>query len=359
METINIILLTIIAYILYVITMPSSQKVKAEAKTKPKPKHVEDQIDFDMNSLDSLSSELISWDSSLESTGVVAREIMKPNFLDMQFHNDYRDVFTAINNILPERKQLFNPSNRPIRYSEPEVSEVKNMLKDFVGVLNRELKEAVPDTRNKNSGWDELMPEKNMTSGWDKVQNTLGLAASLYAAPGAKAPLRLIGVKRVQKYETDDETKYRIRTVLQKANSEDQIVIDCSFVQDKRALSDENNFNFSGNIELKIIIEDVFIIGFLSDSGPDHRRRTDSTGIDKQFYDYNALEHNNLTDPKYVQQKLMEKYEKKHEEMGWRTALLDEEGQDYHKDLPHAYDYANVAGTWTIFDDMNTPKQFS
>ena len=45
--------------------------------------------------------------------------------------------------------------------------------------------------------------------------------------------------------------------------------------------------------------------------------------------------------------------------MEHRNALLDEEGQDFHKTLPHIYDYSNIKGTRTIFDDMNEKKIFS
>ena len=44
METINIILLVIIAYILYILTTPSSSN--KEYKPKPKQKHVKREIDF-------------------------------------------------------------------------------------------------------------------------------------------------------------------------------------------------------------------------------------------------------------------------------------------------------------------------
>ena len=40
-------------------------------------------------------------------------------------------------------------------------------------------------------------------------------------------------------------------------------------------------------------------------------------------------------------------------------AMLDEEGQNFHKELPHVYDFSNIKGTQTIFDDMNYHKTFT
>jgi len=39
--------------------------------------------------------------------------------------------------------------------------------------------------------------------------------------------------------------------------------------------------------------------------------------------------------------------------------MLDEEGQEFHKHLPHVYDFSNIKGTQTIFDDMNYHKEFN
>ena len=63
-----------------------------------------------------------------------------------------------------------------------------------------------------------------------------------------------------------------------------------------------------------------------------------------------------MTDPKYVQKVLMDKYNLKAKEMGLRNSLLDEEGRDFHKTLPNMYDFSNITGTRTIFDDMNEKK---
>lgn len=302
-----------------------------------------------------LVDDVISWSSSL-SSGNVTKEVLNKNLLNIQFHNDYRDIITAINNLVPEKRQRFNLANIPIQYSEPETDEVKLMITDFITILNENLRSQVPQYRNVNSGWDEAIIDPNVESGWNKIQKSLGLAPSIYEDPAIKNPVKLIAINYVQKYETDDEIKYSIDLVIQKHNVDDQMLIKASFVQDKRPLNDENNFFVTKNIDMKVIIEDVYLLGFLSNDGPDSNQQYD---LDKEkYYDYNVLEYNNMTDPKYIQRVLMDKYKMRTFEMEQRNALLDEWGQEFHKTLPHIYDFSNIRDTRTIYDDMNTKKVF-
>lgn len=306
---------------------------------------------------DDVLDDLVTWDDNY-STGVITKESINPNFINNQFHNDYRDIITAINNIIPDKKQLFNLANRPLnKYSEPEVDEVRHMVRDFITVLNDNLKIQVPNHRNPNSGWDEAIVDPHTESGWDKVQKSLGLPTSLYEKPAPKSPVKLISIKYVQKYETDDEIKYSVDIILQKLNVDDQMIIKADFVQDKRPLNDENNFFKSSMIPMKLAIENIFITGYLSKDGNDAIQEFD--GDDVKWYDYNKLEHNNLVDPKYIQRVLMEKYKHRNEEMQGRVSMLDEEGQEFYKTLPHEYDYENIKMTQTIFDDFNNKRTFS
>jgi hypothetical protein len=306
--------------------------------------------------INDIVDDIVSWDDSIGDDGIVKKEKINSNFLYIKWHNDYRDVVTAINNLIPERKQFFNLPNIPVNYSEPETAEVKNLVKDFIEVINKNLVEEVPSYRNPNSGWDEAVTDPNLESGWEKVQKSLGLAPSLYDKPAGKAPVRLVAIQLVQKYETEDEIKYSIDIVLGKESVEDQIVIKASFVQDKRPTRDENNFFYTRTIDLKVVIEDLYILGFLSNDGVDDKLNFDQ-GADK-YYDYNMMEQNNLTDPKQIQRILMDKYRQRSQEMEQRNALLDEEGQEFHAQLPNIYDFSNIKGTRTIFDDMNSPKHF-
>ncbi|ARF09425.1 hypothetical protein Indivirus_1_48 [Indivirus ILV1] len=304
--------------------------------------------------MNQLVDDVVSWNGEKESD--VVKEKLNHNLLDIQWHNDYRDVQDGIQNLVADRRQRFNLANIPLIYSEPETDEVKVLVNDFIYVLNDNIRSRVPRERNPNSGWDEAVPDPNIKSGWEKSQESLGLPTSLYQNPAPKSIVRLISIEYVQKYETDDEIKYSVVMVLQKENVDDQMVVQASFVQDKRPLTDENNFFITTKVDMKIIIEDVYIKGFLSNDGPD-------AGIlaaaDKEkFYDFDTMEINNMTDPKEIQRILMEKYRIKSQEMEQRNAMLDEEGREFHRTLPSLYDFSNVKGTRTIFDDFNTKKVF-
>lgn len=291
-----------------------------------------------------------SWDEE-ESTGH-GNYVLNNNFVEMQFHNDYRDVITAINNLVPRKKQFFNLANYPVVNSNPEVSEIRDLIDNFVNVLNDNIMQEVPNSRNKNSGWDEAITDLTQESGWEKQRRELGLATSLYNPPAKRAPVVLIEVLHVKKQETDDEIKYICILVLQKTNVNDQISLRCSFIQDKRELNDENNFFIDHDVTMKIMIEEIGIIGYYSNEGLDNNMLSDNNK-EELYYDYDRMEYNNMTDPRHIQKVLMDNYKKRNREMNNRTALLDEEGQLFHQSLPHLYDYSNIQGTQTIFDDMN------
>lgn len=304
--------------------------------------------------MNQLLDDVVSWGGSIGSD--ITKEKLNTNMLNIQWHNDYRDVQDAIHNLVADRRQRFNIANIPLVYSEPETDEVKVLVKDFVYVLNDNIRSQVPNERTPNSGWDEAVQDPNMESGWEQSQKALGLPISLYEKPAPKAPVRLISIDYVQKYETDDEIKYAIVMVLQKENVADQMVIQVSFVQDKRPLNNENNFFINAKVDMKIVIEDVFIKGFLSNDGPDDGLQ--AAADQEKFYEFDTMEINNMTDPKEIQRILMEKYRIKAQEMEQRNAMLDEEGREFHRTLPSLYDFSNVKGTRTIFDDFNTKKVF-
>ncbi|AYV82365.1 MAG: hypothetical protein Homavirus37_4 [Homavirus sp.] len=382
MDILSIILIIIIGYIIYIFAnsstyvinqkqpvqnkMPNKMPNKISNKMLNKTKsNIKKRVRFATpnnsannsanDSVDNIIDDIVSWDGSKDSNVTYDDEI-NPNFIDIKFHNDYRDLITAINNLVPDKKQLFNLANTPLVYSEPEASEVKNMILDFIGVVNSNIKTEVPSHRVPNSGWDEAIPDPTVESGWSKVQKSLGLQPSLWGDPAGKAPVKLIAVPYVQKYETEDEIKFSCDIILQKVNVADQILIKASFVQDKRPLHDENNFFISKSIEMNIAIEEVYVLGYLSKGGNDAKLIFDKDM--EKFYDLDQMEYNNMMDPKYIQKILMEKYKNRTEEMEQRNAMLDEEGQAFHRQLPHVYDYSNIRGTRTIFDDFNTKKKF-
>lgn len=286
----------------------------------------------------------------------ITKKHVNPNFINVQFHNDYRDVYTALLNIVPDKRQLFNVSNIPLTYSEPELNEVKLLLKDFMAVLNENLKSEVPLYRNPNSGWDEAIIDQPNESGWDKVQKALGLPISLYNKPATNAGVFIVKVNKIQKYETEDEIKYAVEMILQKVNVLDQMVIKGSYVIDKRVLMNEDNFFISKKIDLKVQIEEIFIVGYLSSAGIKNTLLQQDIDVGKQVYADANYEHNLMTDPRYVMSVLNERYTKKEMDTQLRNATLDTEARDYHSTLPNSWDFSNITGTRTIEEDINERK---
>jgi len=343
MKLINIILILLIIYVLYVITKSSYTSYSTNTHATYIPySHASPGT-----SSRDIINDVVRLDKKVSKPTPIVREMINPNFLNIQWHNDYRDLYTALNNLVPDKQQLFNVANIPIQYSEPDPSEVKYMIDDFLTVLNINIKTQVPTKRHCNTGWDEAIPDPNIKSGWEKLQESLGLPTSLYEKPASKGGVKLIAINLVQKYETEDEIKYSCDIVIQKENVDDQMVIKTHFVQDKRPLVDEQDFFKPKNIEMKVVIEGIDIVGFLSKYGDDAKKQFDQ---DKEKYmDYDRLEYNQMTDPKYIRDVLMTKYEQKNQEMEQRNAMLDEEGQDFHRTLPSIYAYNNILGTKTLF----------
>ena len=63
-----------------------------------------------------------------------------PYFVEMQFHNDYRDVITAFDCIVETGRPLFNRSNQPVKAVNVKKTEAKNLLRAFVKTLNKNIK---------------------------------------------------------------------------------------------------------------------------------------------------------------------------------------------------------------------------
>lgn len=358
MNAINILLVVIILYVLYMIVVNNKETF---IQTQNEPNNlINDVVSYD-DVITDISYDSGDSSSNYSSDYVLQKHKLNPNFVDIQFHTDYRHVIAAINNLVPSFKQIFNIPNIPIKYSElndfndKEKREVMRIVRDFMNVLNENIANQVSAFRQSNTGWDEVLPEPEIKSGWDKAQEALGLAPSLYNKPAGKAPVNLIDIRKVQKYETDDETKFTMELVIQKINVSDQMVIQPSFVVDKRALRDENNFNINTNINLTLIIESIYILGYLSKQGIDSRLVPNDTN---ELYNFSNMEQNDLTDPRYVQKILLDKYKQRTQAMLQRDGMLDEEGQEFHRTLPKVYEYPNIRATQTIFDDMNSHRIF-
>lgn len=291
----------------------------------------------------------------------IEKQINKPNinrvFLDTQFHNDYRDVFTAIGNMVPSHKQLFNISNQPVKYEEPPEQEAYELVRDFILDLNENVLNT-PNFLNANSGWDEPLQQELPDSGWEKQRKHLGLSPSLYKKPAERAPLKLIDIQRVQRYDTESEARIVVHMILQKETSKDQIVLTVSFMIDKNNLHDENNFGKNKyKSEVNVFIEEIFVEGFLSNEGEDMRVLKELTKSKEA--DFIGLEGNQITPNEVVIDELNKQYKKRVKEMEFRNSILDDDALEIRDSSYSLSNMKSFQNTRNIYDDLqNKPINY-
>lgn len=308
MNLINLMLILIILFILFYIIKKSYNKKNKMNKNKLTKVNDKDYLD-----------ELLQINNNINEDNNI-----NPIFVESQYHNDYRDTITAFSNIVPCFKNVFNLSNLPVEYTVINLNNIDNvnkMINDFIKELNKIIIK-MPDYRNPNTGWDELIPDKKVKSGWEKQMEKLGLPPNLYPEPAKKSKIYLLSIDRVEKYETDDELKYVIFLFIKKKYINDQLLIKVSFVMDKKLINEDrdffknklekNNKELNKNImELEIIIEDIFVVGYMT-----LNNTIDTMGKKPDdFYNFEGLENQNMLNDKVILKELINKYKDRAKEM--------------------------------------------
>src|SRR3989344_3615671 len=159
-----------------------------------------------------------------ENNNITTKDKINNNFIDVQYEEDYYDFKDAIWRIQKEQNKKFNKKELPLI--------VEN--KDNKFILN---------------GWQTSLPEREYIDGWEQHLENLGLPPSLYSKPTTIAPVKLININEIQQEETINEIKYSVYMVIQKINTEKQLVVKLVIVINKKT-----NMKY---------IEDVQIIGAL------------------------------------------------------------------------------------------------
>ena len=270
-------------------------------------------------------------------------------YSNMQFHTDYRDTLAAFNDIAPSQKPVFNEGNYAELHTRPKTNnrEIRDMITNFIQVLNKDIKTNVSAYLTANSGWDEPLAQKQPESGWDKFRKALELPSSLFSDPASKSPVKLIQIDQVDKYKTDFEIKYVINIIIQKLNVEDQMIVKISFVRDLR----------DKKIPYNMIIEEIFIVGFLTNE--QQNMETDDNNLAgpnrKAFYDFKGLETSNMTDiidNKTIVKELNKKYDHLNQANKNFISHLDQESRKFQEELPPMSDLDAFKCTRTVYDDL-------
>lgn len=229
--------------------------------------------------------------------------IIKPYFIDKQFHEDYRDTITAFDHLLEYDKPKFNKVCLPVSYNEVNKTEVKGLLKSFLHMLNNEITNNVSNYVTVDDGFQNSMPNPTVKSGWERQLENLGLPGDLFKQK-LKSKIKIIKVDKVEKVESDSQVKYTVFMIIQKLNVSDQMVVKISFVLDRTDLNVDRDFfkKNSNNIDLNVTLDDVFVIGYMSNfSFGVNNNRTD-------FYTFEKTENTNILDQKEILKQLKKKY---------------------------------------------------
>jgi len=225
-------------------------------------------------------------------------------FIDKQFHEDYRDTVTAFDHLLEYDKPKFNKACLPVTYTETNKSEIKQLLKSFLKMLNNEIENNVHNYVTVDDGFQNSMPNPTVRSGWERQLENLGLPGELFRTK-LKSKIKIIKVDKVEKVESDSQVKYTVYMIIQKLNVSDQMVVKISFVMDRQDLNVDRDFfknDTQSHIDLNVTLDEVSVIGYMSNfSFGVNNNRTD-------FYTFEKTENSNIIDQKEIFKQLKEKY---------------------------------------------------
>lgn len=262
--------------------------------------------------------------------------IVKPYLLQSQFSNYYRDVITAFNNMVPSDKQIFNLDNIPLDYSEPRFSELDELINKFIEEINDNINKNVNGYLTKNNGWDEPLKQQEIKSGWDKVQESLGLKGSIYKESIPNGNVKFVILQKLQKYETNEQIKYKAVIVITKKKAPEQMLVTVSFVINKNEDSD-------------VVIESIFIDGYLSNNGSNLSSDTKETE-----YCFDSMERNNMTSINHVKNKIVEK--KIIQEKNLHNKNKEFDNPIFSNELPSPNEYDGYNTTLSITKDLENKQ---
>lgn len=280
-------------------------------------------------------------------------------FIEMQYHKDYNDVITAINNLTPQ-KELFNLGFKPVVNSKPNHENVKSLVELFVNKINYEIEHNVQEYLHTNSGWNDMGKRKREKTGIEKIlEDELGLPGSLYTEPAGNAPIKLIKIDRAEQFTTDDQIRFIIYIIIQKENVKDQMVLQVQFFMEREDLSgtrdDRADFFTKGLLregdnekidpDQVAIIEQVFTLGYLTDAAEK------KTKMDR-FHDYGNVQHSDGTiDQEKVIKMMLIKHKERENELNSFLNTVDNDTKEIHN-VPGLDMYSQYKNTRTIMDDL-------
>jgi hypothetical protein len=137
-------------------------------------------------------------------------------------------------------------------------------------------------------------------------------------------------------------------------NVKDILIIRVSFVLDKR-LMDENKILLNNKIvEMNIVLEEIFIVGFMTERGVGRDNLLRDT-----FYNFNDLQKDGITDDAKIISQLNQKLKDRQRETNRFNNNMGDEFRALKLNAPTLENYDSYKATQTIYDDYLRPRTYS
>ena len=236
-------------------------------------------------------------------------------FIDNQFNNDYRDVMTALVEISPNQRKLFNLQELPVQttiYKTDPPLEAYKLVVQFINQLNIVIKK-LPETRDIINNYNNYLPMTSQDQayvknrGINQFYNEIGVDFNLYADVPINAPVELIDIVDIQKEYTVTETKFIISFVIKKIlkSVQDQMKLTVHFIMRNSPIEAESILQQNledTDFKQKVAVEFIFTDGYFTNSfdspfekyGRDNNKISSPYTDDGAFYDFNQLGKNEL-----------------------------------------------------------------
>jgi hypothetical protein len=271
----------------------------------------------------------------------------KLKFVDMQFHNDYKEIDTAIVK-MSDQKQLFNTADVPVNHTKPGTRKTDKLIKYFMTHINASIR-SMGDNPVETAGWNIALPNNNTNNGWDKHMNSLGLPSSIYKTSAGKSALQLLETKEISAMETENDMRITCVILCKKQNVRDNILLKINFWIDKKdinedrnLLNDKDSYSIDNDDELKVVIENIFIIGYYV---------VDNVGSSENFYEFkNITGKDGMMNQEEILKQLVAKRKARAVETG-TSILSPRELEQIKAQIPHMTNFEEYRNENNIFSD--------
>ena len=232
------------------------------------------------------------------------KNLVNCEFIEIQYHKDYYDVITAINNITTHR-ELFNPGMSITSESKIKNTTTYSLANTFISQLNSELhKEILRQIMN---------PVCKQKYGSEEQLEELGIPPSLYNDPASVSIIKLIRINNAKQCTTEDQVRFIIEIIVQKYNANDQMVMILHLLRNNKKSAKD------------IIVEQIFIKGYLTNNG------LPSTISDK-FHNYGSAINDKcgITNQNEILKIMKQKHKEREYELNHFLCNVDTETKEFH-----------------------------